>query len=509
MTVFARQQAQSWKKLADQSSWAFGCAAVAAVILGFLLSSAQFYHWFLIPIALCGVLTAKDAVGWVSGRVHAFDPLGVFGMFGFFFFFLAPLLHVSLNYWMWEVVAPPDWRDWLGGMAILNAAGLIAFRAVIYLCAGKGAPRPSRVTWVLDFRVFPAIAISVLVLTTLLQTWVYMKVGGIGAFVAIFQQSYQTNSDYFAGWGWIFMISESFPIVAAFLLVAYARRKRFQPNGLQLAAGVMVFFVVQLYFGGLRGSRLNTAEGLFWAVGAFHFFVRPIQRSTIFVGVLSLLGFMYVYGFYKDGANVETAFASSAARAAVEQKSHRSLDGLILGDLGRADVQAYLLYKTIDDPYSFKRADGQTYLSGLMLFLPGRFRPTSLVNKEKISSDLIWGAGVFTPGVLWSTRIYGLAGEAILNFGYFAVPVAFIVLGLIVAALDRWICSLNSQDARLLLAPFIIYLVCVWAVSSDFDNVVFSVIKQSFVIGLVIVLSTKRVRVLRTASAFGRFLPTA
>jgi hypothetical protein len=166
--------------------------------------------------------------------------------------------------------------------------------------------------------------------------------------------------------------------------------------------------------------------------------------------------------------------------------------------LGRADVQAYLLYKTIADPHSFQRAHGQTYLSGLSLLVPRRFRPP-LIDKEEISSDLIWGNGVYTPGVLFSTRIYGLAGEAILNFGYFAVPIAFMVLALMLAGLQRWIGSLHTEDARLLLIPFLTYLGCVWAVTSDLDNVVFSILKQGFIAVLVIICSTKRVRIFRNA----------
>jgi hypothetical protein len=137
-------------------------------------------------------------------------------------------------------------------------------------------------------------------------------------------------------------------------------------------------------------------------------------------------------------------------------------------------------------------------VSALGLLLPQRFRPTSLVSKEEISSDLIWGAGVYTPGVLWSTRIYGLAGEALLNFGYFAIPIAFMVLAFVITRLQYWIDCLHHDDARLLVVPFLTYLVCIWSICSDLDNVVFSLIKQGFVTGLTILISTKRVRILRS-----------
>jgi hypothetical protein len=481
------------------SSWAIAAALSAAVLLGFVISSPQFLHWFVLPVLVCGILTGKDATDWALGRVHTFDVMGVFGVFGYFFFFVAPLLHVHWDFWMWEVIAPPDWREWLGGAAILNAVGLIGLRTVLYLCSSGRRPQRTKYIWVIDFRVFPAIVAGVLIFTAILQSWVYLQAGGVSAFIDIFQESYQGNEDRFAGWGWIFMISESFPIIAAFAAASYARKKRLVPTPFQFATCLLVLFALEIYFGGLRGSRLNTAEGLFWAVGAYHYLVKPISRTAVLTGALVLLAFMYVYGFYKDGKSITVAFAGEEVRAAAERQSHRSMHGLILGDLGRADVQAYLLYKTVTDPHGFQRANGQTYVSALGLLIPQRFRPSSLVNKEEISSDLIWGAGVYTPGVIWSTRIYGLAGEAIINFGYFAVPIAFMILAFMLTRLQHWINSLHNEDARLLLVPFLTYLGCVWAVSSDLDNVVFSILKQGFIVAIVIVCSTKRIRMFRNA----------
>lgn len=479
-------------------SWAIAFAASVIVVLGFALYSSQFLHWFVLPVLACAVLTGRDAVDWALGRVSTFDVKGIFGIFGYFFFFLAPLLHVAWNFWMWEVVPPSDWRPWLGCVAALNALGLVCLKTIFSLITGQQRRVPaSNVAWIFDFRVFPVIMVGTLILTAILQSWVYVSVGGVGSFVEIFHESYSGNEDRFAGSGWIFMISESFPIIAAFAAIAYMRKRKFVPQPWQFALGLLCFFGLQTYFGGLRGSRLNTAELLFWAVGAYHYYVKPVSRSSIAIGTVALVGFMYVYGFYKDGTSLSTAFASQEKREAAQRLSHRSFQGLILGDLGRADVQAFILFKTVTDPNSFRRAHGQTYLSAFALFVPRSLRPSSLVNKEEISSDLIWGPGVYTPGVLWSTRIYGLTGEAILNFGMLAVPFAFAALGFIIAHLQLWVRSLHDEDARLLVVPFLTYLCSVWAVSSDLDNVVFSILKQGFVVGLVLIGSTKRVRIRR------------
>jgi hypothetical protein len=502
MTVSDNTSKGLWAFFSDRlgmwSSTLIATVVSTAILLGFVVSSRQFLHWFILPVWVCGILTGSDACDWILGRMHAFAVKGIFGLFGYFFFFLAPLLHVHWDFWMWEAVPPTDWRPWLGGVAILNAIGLCLLQLLLALGKDKVSGRRTKSIWVIDYHVFPAIICCTLLLTALLQTAFYAKAGGISAFIDSFHQSYEGNEDKYAGYGYLFMISESFPIIAVFAALAYARRKHFVPKAWQFCACLIGLFALQIYFGGLRGSRLNTVEGLFWAVGAYHYFVKPISRGAIIAGSLSVVAFMYVYGFYKDGKSITTAFAGEEARSAVERVSHRSLHGLILGDLGRADVQAYILYKTIDDENSFRRANGDTYLAALSLLVPQRFRPSSIVSKEEISSDLIWGAGVFTPGVFWSTRIYGLTGEAILNFGILAVPVAFVVLALVILSLQRWIASLHKEDARLLVVPFLTYLCCVWAVSSDLDNVVFSILKQGFVVGIVLLLSTKRVFVRKT-----------
>ena len=51
----------------------------------------------------------------------------------------------------------------------------------------------------------------------------------------------------------------------------------------------------------------------------------------------------------------------SEERQRLEEIHHRSLEGILLGDLGRTDVQAYVLYKLMADPQQFTYAYGETY----------------------------------------------------------------------------------------------------------------------------------------------------
>jgi hypothetical protein len=72
------------------------------------------------------------------------------------------------------------------------------------------------------------------------------------------------------------------------------------------------------------------------------------------------------------------------------------------------------------------------------------------------------------PG-LRASNIYGLAGEAILNFTPLAAPIAFILLGLVVARVRYWLQSWDHLDSRMLLIPFLVIFAFLVLIN-DLDN---------------------------------------
>jgi len=88
--------------------------------------------------------------------------------------------------------------------------------------------------------------------------------------------------------------------------------------------------------------------------------------------------------------------------------------------------------------------------------------------------------GAYEPGQLESSKVYGLAGEAMLNFGPWSVSAAFVSLGLLVGWVRRFKDYLLPWDCRLLLTPFLVNL-CFAYLAGDSDTTVFFLFKQGLI----------------------------
>jgi hypothetical protein len=465
--------------------WAIGLVLVA-LFLVILTSppetSDQFFHWFVLPVSVCGVLIGIDAVNWLRGRLDVFDPIGVLGAFGFHFFFLAPLLHVSWNLWLEPWYTPPDdWRHWLGCMALFNIVCILVYRwarrffgAAIAVSTQPMSHRrfiPKRIFWLLG---------GGMALSLVLQILVYRQFGGIAAYAEAATNLDPDVPDAFKGFGMVFLFSESFPILAMIAYTIVAQRHPRLRQWSSLIIVLVVFVGLQLFFGGLRASRANTIWALFWVVGIIHFWIRPITRRQVTIGVVCLVLFMYLYGFFKGGgfAGVQRAFQGSQERAALEQEVNRDLPGLLLGDLGRSEVQAYTLYRLMRPESDYEYVWGGTYLAGMSILLPSAVLPEKpLYSKERQSTELLYGKGTYGAGRWHSSKIHALAGEVMINFGPWTAPIPFIALGALVAWVGCCYRAWQNGDVRQLLLPVMVNL-CFVVLVSDMDNIVFFMFKN-------------------------------
>jgi len=469
--------------------------AISAIVLGwFLYAYPDTRHWFAVPVFAGGVLIGVDAVHWLRGELDLFDPVGVIGLLGFHFFFLAPLLTVGLHYWgRLPAPVPSDWRPWLGYVGILNLIALVLYRVArgAVLARKRHDPKTAGF-WQLDSERFAPILILALLITALFQFAVYASYGGIGGYIAAYGDRYAERS--MSGMGAIFMISESFPVLL-FMGYAVATAKR---PGLRtwavVGTALIVFFILKMLFGGLRGSRSNTIWGIFWAAGIVHFWIRPLNKKIILIGLIPLFVFMFAYGFYKSyGADTLDKVREADSVAALQEDSGRSWEGVLLGDLARSNVQAFLVYRLIEPSASvgYQLQNGRTYVDAALVLVPNSI-PIPSTSKTQAGTDLFFGPGAYASGAR-SSRVYGLLGEAMLNFGVYASTFGFVILGIMVGVVKRWFGDWRSGDARWLIAPFLVNL-CFAFLASDLDNTVFFTVKNGLVPIGVIMLSSNRLR---------------
>lgn len=444
-----------------------------AILVFMLYTSDALWHWFVLPVFACGIVIGTDAIAWIRERMDFLDPIGLVGLLGFHFFFLAPLLHPYLDWWMPYVSPPAEWRDWLGRMALINLAGLLLYRFVRHRAWRLFSTTGTYSRWTLNTTRFVAFLLVGMVVSLALQIQVYREFGGIVGYA----NSFSYDAKAFEGKGFTFIVSEQFPILLIMAYAIYAQKRPWARSG-PAAIGVLgMFLVLQFVFGGLRGSRANTIWALFWAAGVFHLYVRPLKKQFILAGVAFLLIFMYVYGFYKEaGVEAVPILADTQAQVQFGQQTQRNFTSLILGDLGRSDVQALVLERLVTYSQDINLAWGRTYLGSLALLIPRSVWPDRIPTKVKEGTEALYGESSYLPDDFAASNVYGIAGEAMLNWGPPAALLAFVVLGVLVVwtktLLTRW----QEGDSRLMLLPMILTW-CFFVLIYDSDNVLFLVLK--------------------------------
>jgi len=466
------------------TSWLLAATLIPTASAVLACVDPRLRHWFLIPVTVCGVLIGVDAFEWLLRRRDVFDPQAILGLFGVHFYYLAPVLHVLLDYW--PALLHPSaagWRSALGAMALLNMVGLVVYRVVLSL-PGRG-PRPAGPPR-LDPGRYQSVALVAVVVGVLAFGVEVMLLGGPGGFLTAMTE----DREAFAGLGWLLLISESFPLLLFCLVLVRWRqllRRRVDLVVLLLVGLVAVQFLV----GGLRGSRSAVLWPLVLGLVLVHLLVRPITRKAFVASAVAVVMFVYAYGLYK-GAGVEVVDIAKGTRTVeeVSAETGRDLPTVLLADLGRADVQALLLDRQRAGAAGWSY--GSTYVAAPLLLVPGSVGAEQVRSKSAVGTDVLYGPGVYDSG-LRSQRVFGVTGEAILNFGPAGGLLSFVFLGLFLRFATRYYAQARRRDAlaaKLLCLP--LCAITVILVTADLDNILAFYLGEALPLALVVLCAIAR-----------------
>jgi len=462
---------------------ATGAVGVTTPLFVFLRPSLL--HWFLFPLMACGVLAGVDVVRWLRGKLDLFDPRTVIACLAFYGFFVAPILHVLWDRFGagYDLILWGDWRLWLGAMAALNAAGLFCYRLAQNWAYQTASP--SQTKWEMDHRRFYPVFGLALMVSIFGATTYLSQLGGVLGEI----DAFENNQEAYVGKGWLLTLA--WPLaVLSFIVVVFVLTDRNRKHRGHLATGLLLLSTVgaaHFILMGWNGSRAATVWALFWMAGIIHYRFRKLSLKVIAIGMVLIIGFMYFYGFYKERGRAALEVLRNPAMWMKPRGYERDLKGLFLGDLARADATAFILHNLVRYPDDYDYRWGLTYAGALAIFIPRNIWPDR--PNFKIDAGTEAQLGKITS--LQSFRVYGLNGEAMLNFGPLGVVPMFAIYGAFLGLYRRKLTSWDSSDARLFLAP----LFAMWfgnALVSDSDNLVFGVVTQGLLVILAIVAASKR-----------------
>jgi len=426
-----------------------------------------------------------------------FAPSFLFFIFSIFYFCVSPLLLDYFDYKMMFSSIRLNHDDYLLTWSVLNFVGLSLVMLVSKLKIGF---RPKGV-WKFSGRMFVLWWLAFSFASFFLQVWVYSHFGGVSGYVNTYLSGSQAS--VFKGYGIVFMLSEAFPLIfiigLGYFMSAGNLSKKF------MLPVLIVYAILLIFFGGLRGSRSMFVFRMFAGVGVLHYFGLKINRGMLFFGLIFLVAFMFFYKvIYKS-----KAFAHPSGLESVTHVDEgKILQFILITDFSRVDIQTLLIHQLEKKDFTNVLGFGRTYLVAFNVLIPtvvyklilGRSKPP---NKTLESSNIILGEGSFSSGRRTS-YVHGLLGEGLLNFGIIGSFLPFLFFGAYIKYVNSYFNNISPNDSRVILLPLFALSILV-LLQGDFDNFIFFLMNYSFLPLCLIFLSSRKLKCARHATT--RLLP--
>ncbi len=269
-----------------------------------------------------------------------------------------------------------------------------------------------------------------------------------------------------------YMLIESTPLILSWFIIAHLKIRESKVFWRYF----LLFTMVAIIFSGARGSRIAVIFQIINFLIIYSIFIKSIDFRKIII--LLIFGWLFniLFSNYKYGGiqGLENFFTTGTESAYIESKDNKTLH-FLLGDLGRTDVQAKII-SSIDAKEYSPSYSPQTYLYGLSLLLPGDTR-NNFLSKRQLGTQAQYGFEADSS--YSSSRIYGLLGESLLNFGYYLIFPIFFLYG-VIHFITLKLMYLFKNSALALFSP-LLFFIPIYLLFYDFDNIVFQIFKNWFI----------------------------
>lgn len=377
----------------------------------------------------------------------------------FFYFLISPFLHYYFHIYASDLQIV-NLDDSLTLLNILNSIGIIFSIIGIFiakLIKPKFKENIATIDWVTLFRI----------------CLIYFFIASI-YYIYLSQTSnlfyIESKTEFKEQSIWKYIILESTPIIFAWLLISHIKIK----NKKFFIPYLLIFITISILFAGLRGSRVTILLNITTFIILYIFLVRRISLLSVFLVILFGLSFNSVYSSYKyAGINGLKNYITLGEKPKYIEKQESETLHFILSDLARSDVQAKIIESL--DKGSYKPPYfPETYINGALSPVPDSLIPLHFDSKRILGTDALYG---FRGNEHYSSsRIYGLLGESLLNFGFYLLPFSFIFLGSLHYLSNSYINSIKKSHLALFLPIF--FFIPIYLLFYDFDNIVFQILKN-------------------------------
>ncbi len=430
---------------------------------------------FFICISVLGLITSYQLSKIILGEYDLFEPLSMVFIILFYNVFLVPVFTFafdmrtssSLNF-------PEDYLWWMTYNVVLNLLAILFF-AIGY----KFMANHTIKSFFDNRRVFRDYRKThyTFLMFALISLGFYFFVISLGAGIRGVDFGFEMGLS-----AWFFVFAEAFPVLLyMFIIIKNKFYNNTQCSKSAFYLRLLFFIILAFIFTGLRGSRSNFLFTVLWILMIGHIFEYKISKRLVFIIAIPALVFNFYYGIYKQiGLDVFQVFTGERTIEEIsEQYPHRSVPSYLIGTFSRTRLHAFMLYRYHEYPERYSLGYGETYVGDtLRVLLPERFQP-DLADKRDKGTELLYGAGDYqTYGPERSTRIYGIYGEALLNFGIIGIFAVFTLWGGVVAILTNiYKSAVRSKYLFVLFLPLVVRLVSMMYLY-DWGNIVFQLIKN-------------------------------